>query len=279
VAEGEGTTIDGGPSADRAGSPFRSAIDRDRSRPPSLCRFLAVETADGSYQAAGGTIDPDNRCVALGDPVPQSAGQQELVCLTSAHETCPRFLRGVLLAAAPPAAPAREPISRAVLGASLVLAASIAASFGFLAVRGGFDLPAGSSPVLVADVESAAPSLPPAATPTLAPTAMPTPTATPTPTASPSPSTTPEATPTLTPAPTATPTPSPTPAPSSDRYAVLTACPSTPDCWIYVIRAGDNLTSIAHWFGVPYERMIAMNPDLRLPIHAGDKLRIPTPTR
>jgi hypothetical protein len=46
-----------------------------------------------------------------------------------------------------------------------------------------------------------------------------------------------------------------------------------------VIRAGDNLTSIAHWFGVSYSRMLAMNPDLRVPIHAGDKLLIPTPTR
>jgi hypothetical protein len=82
-----------------------------------------------------------------------------------------------------------------------------------------------------------------------------------------------------TPTPTPNPTPTPTPQGSSDRYAVLTKCPSTPDCWIYVIRAGDNLTSIAHWFGVSYSRMLAMNPDLRVPIHAGDKLLIPTPTR
>jgi LysM repeat protein len=60
---------------------------------------------------------------------------------------------------------------------------------------------------------------------------------------------------------------------------VLTKCPSTPDCWIYVIRAGDNLTSIANWFGVSFDRVIAMNPGLSRPIHAGDQLRIPTPTR
>jgi hypothetical protein len=46
-----------------------------------------------------------------------------------------------------------------------------------------------------------------------------------------------------------------------------------------VIRAGDNLTSIANWFGVDFDEMIAMNPNLRRPIHTGDKLRIPTPTR
>jgi hypothetical protein len=60
---------------------------------------------------------------------------------------------------------------------------------------------------------------------------------------------------------------------------VLTKCPGTSDCWIYVIRSGDNLVSIAHWFGVDYDRMRAMNPRLRVPIHAGDQLRIPTPTR
>jgi len=46
-----------------------------------------------------------------------------------------------------------------------------------------------------------------------------------------------------------------------------------------VIRAGDNLESIAHWFGVSYSRVLAMNPNLRIPIQPGDKLRIPTPTR
>jgi hypothetical protein len=71
----------------------------------------------------------------------------------------------------------------------------------------------------------------------------------------------------------------PTPKPSSDRYAVLTACPSTPNCWVYVIRSGDNLVSIANWFGVSYARVRSMNPNLRIPIHTGDHLRIPTPTR
>jgi LysM repeat protein len=46
-----------------------------------------------------------------------------------------------------------------------------------------------------------------------------------------------------------------------------------------VIRSGDNLESIAHWFGVSYSEMLAMNPNLRIPIQPGDQLRIPTPTR
>lgn len=280
MAESEGTAADGRLSAERASSPFRSAGDLDHGPPPVTCRFLAVELPDGSFWLAGSAVDPANRCMAVGEPLPQSGRQQELVCLTSAHETCPRFLRGILLAAAPPAPPARQPISPAVIGASLVLAASLAASFGFLAVRGGFDLPAAPSPLLVADQRSAAPSAvqvpAPTAPATPAPTLGPSPTAAPTP----SPTVAPAVTPT--PEPTQGPTPpaaTPTPGPSSDRYAVLTACPTTPDCWIYVIRAGDNLTSIAHWFGVSYDRMIGLNPNLRLPIHAGDELRIPTPTR
>jgi len=60
---------------------------------------------------------------------------------------------------------------------------------------------------------------------------------------------------------------------------VLTPCPSAPNCWVYVIRSGDNLVSIANWFGVDYDRMRAMNPNLRVPIHTGDRLHIPTPTR
>ena len=173
--------------------------------------------------------------------------------------------------------PAREPVSRAVIGAAFVLAAALATSFGFLAVRGGFNLALPTaSPALVADVASPLPS----PSPTIAPTATPTQVASPSP--SPEPSPPPSPSPSASPPPTATPppaTPKPTPAATSDRFAVLTKCPSTPDCWIYVIRAGDNLQSIAHWFGVSYDRMIAMNPNLRVPIHPGDHLRIPTPTR
>jgi LysM repeat protein len=85
--------------------------------------------------------------------------------------------------------------------------------------------------------------------------------------------------PTATPVPTST--PATTPVPTSDRFALLTACPSTPNCWIYVIRSGDNLRSIANYFGVSYNRILQMNPSITDPttIHAGQKLRIPTPTR
>jgi hypothetical protein len=272
MAEGELRASDDAPLVEPAHALFRAGPERDPHDTASACRFLVLETPDGSLTPAEGGVDPANRCVALGDPIPQSSQQQELVCLAAAHANCPRFLRGVLAAREPAPAPARQPTSPAVIGAALVLAAALAMSFGFLAVRGGFSVPLGSpTPAPIAVAPSPSPAVP---SPTLAPT--------PTPVASvaatPEPSVSPPPTPT--PTPTASPTPArATPQPSSDRYALLTACPSQPDCWIYVIRSGDNLHSIANWFGVSYDRMIAMNPNLATPIHAGDHLRIPTPTR
>lgn len=276
MAEGEGTVSEEGLLGERTSGPFRSGADADADRPQSICRFLALKTADGALEPAV-RLDTANRCVAIGEPLAQSGRQQELLCLAAAHVNCPRYLRGILIEMTPSPPPAREPVSRAVIGAAFVLAAALATSFGFLAVRGGFNLALPTaSPALVADVASPLPS----PGPTIAPTATPTQVASPSP--SPEPSRPPSPSPSASPPPTATPppaTPKPTPAATSDRFAVLTKCPSTPDCWIYVIRAGDNLQSIAHWFGVSYDRMIAMNPNLRVPIHPGDHLRIPTPTR
>ncbi|MBA2380934.1 MAG: LysM peptidoglycan-binding domain-containing protein [Chloroflexi bacterium] len=268
----------------RVAGPFRSTPADGGEAIRVVCPFLALELADGQFGPAEGE-DGINRCIAIGEPIPQSSRQQQFVCLTGAHVNCPRFLRGVLVAGMPALAPApaKEPISPAVVGAGLVLAAALAASFGFLAIRGGFGLSLPSSgPDQAAAVVSAGvagPSVAPALS--VAPSPGPVPTATLGLTvphrSSPSPSPSPTSSPT--PLPTATPAPTPTPRPTSDRYALLTKCPSTNDCWIYVIRSGDNLRSIANYFGVSYDRMIAMNPGMRTPIHAGDRLRIPTPTR
>lgn len=278
MAEGEGRVGDDRSRVDEGRGLFRPGPPRDLADAGSVCRFLERETPDGRLEPALGGVDAANRCVAVAEPVPQSARQQELVCLVAAHVNCPRYLRGLLVAGTPvPPAP-REPVSPAVIGATLVLAAALAASVGFLAVRGGFNLPgATSTPVLVAAGPSPSPSRIPTVTIAPAPSAAPTPSPTPAPT--PSPSATPSPTPTPTPPPTPSPTPTPKPTATSDRYALLTKCPSQSDCWIYVVRSGDNLQSIANWFGVSYDRILAMNPGLRLPIHPGDKLKIPTPTR
>jgi len=65
------------------------------------------------------------------------------------------------------------------------------------------------------------------------------------------------------------------------RYAVLVACPGTKNCWIYTVRSGDNFRSIVNWFGVPYDTVLRMNPQIGNPtnIRAGDKIRMPPPTR
>ncbi|MEO5940359.1 MAG: LysM peptidoglycan-binding domain-containing protein [Candidatus Limnocylindrales bacterium] len=276
MAEGDGAVDGDGAPAERVRSPFQAGPLRDSTDVASVCRFLALETGQDVLEPARSGIDTAHRCVAIGDPVAQSARQQELVCLTAAHANCPRFLRGLLAAGPPLPVPPRQAMSPAVIGSVLVLAATLAMSFGFLAIRGGFTVPLASrSPAQIA-VATASPS--PAPSPTAPPT--------PSPTATPSPSPTPSASPTLGPSPLVTPaaTPTvsarpPTPRPSSDRFALLTACPGQSDCWIYVIRSGDNLQSIANYFGVSFDRMMAMNPNLRTPIHAGDQLKIPTPTR
>jgi LysM repeat protein len=287
VAEGDWSATEGGPeTADLIGDddlsptlPWRSGSAAiDPGPPPDVCRFLATEAGDGSFGPASQEVDERHRCIALGDGAPQSARQQQLVCLTGAHRNCPRYLRGVLLEDAPPPPRAREQVSRAVIAAALILVAAIAASFGFLAVRGGLTVALASpSPGSSQIALLPAASITPVATPSPAATPVPTPSVT----ASPSPS--PVASPSPSPSPTPVVTPPPataTPQPSSDRYAVLSPCPSTPDCWIYTVRAGDNLVSIAHWFGVPLDTVYAMNPWARTTgLRAGQELRLPPPTR
>ena len=257
-----------------------------RSPKPDTCPFLRTIDASGSATPPIEAADGANRCVAVGEPAPQSSRQQQLVCLTSGHNNCPRYLRGALVAAdSLAAAPPRKTPSTPVIASALLLIAAASMSVGFLLVRGSFDLPVtspGASQFAIAPTASPQPtpstaaSAPaPSALPTTDPTAPASPPATPATTAPPATATPPAATP-------ASPTSPPsTPVPSSDRYALLEPCPAAPNCWVYTVRPGDNLVSIVNYFGVPYDTVLDMNPQVGDPttIRAGDEIRMPPPTR
>jgi len=240
---------------------------------PWVCPFLHAD-ARGSLTDAIRWPDEANRCTALGDAAPQSLRQQEYACLASAHVNCPRFVRGVHLMAEPraPATGAGLRLTPAVIAALVVLAASFALSVGFVVANGGMNLPAvptGSPEAAVASIGAG-----PSASPASSPSPRPEPTPNPSPAASVEAAT---ATPTV--APTAPPA-SPSARPSSDRYALLEPCPDAPDCWVYTVREGDNLVSIAGYFGVPFETVTERNPWTETTqLVAGQELRLPPPTR
>ncbi len=248
-----------------------------RSDDPEICPFLRAAADDAERLVAPiEKPDPANRCAALREAVPQSLRQQELVCLASGHINCPRYLRGAVVIAEAPAAPVRagRAVSPAVIGSVLVLVMAASASLAFVMARGGLELP-----VAVRASPSASQGAVAQASATPAPTTAPTPIPTATPSSAPTPS--PSPTPPPTPTPTATPTAKATarPAPTSDRYAVLRACPDTPRCWIYRVRAGDNIYSIANWFGISEASIYDRNPFVRNGLRPGQDLRLPPPTR
>lgn len=243
---------------------------------PQVCPFLRAVHAG---RLADPLLWPDseNACTALGEAAPQSLRQQEYACLASAHVNCPRFVRGVHLMVETAPAPT-EPglrLSPAIVGALLVLAASFALSVGFVVANGGMELPTAPSASPQAGIGSSTPSpsapavasLEPSPPPTIAPSAA----------ASVGSAT---AAPTIAPTATATASPRPTPSPSSDRYALLEPCGDEPDCWVYTVRSGDNLVSIANYFGVPFDAVVERNPWTETTqLVAGQELRLPPPTR
>jgi hypothetical protein len=270
--------------------------------PPGACHYLQL---DGVRQAS---------CLALAPVIALAPRQVELVCLGSAHVDCPRFVRAGGEEAMPVApseladnvrdeevveavpavvdvqpASSRVEVPSARLGATVgslrirpqarrattprpalliatgTLGAAVVLALAFAAFRGGLNpsfggAPAGSALAAATPVASAAhgvPSATPAASGAVSPAS-----GTPTASMTGSPSTS-----------------SPSPAVSPDRLALLTPCPGLPDCYQYKIRRHDNLRGIASFFGIPYQTVLDLNPQIENPslIHVGQVVILPPP--
>ena len=205
-----------------------------------------------------------NRCAALHEAVPQSLRQQELVCLTAGHVNCPRYLRGAAGRGrgAGPRRPVSAALTPAISVALVILVLSFGASVGFVVANGGLTLPIGQRSRPIGSPSSTAAAVAPTASPPVAATPRASVAVSPTARVT-------DAAPDVRrsshaaarrPWPTPKPASTPKPKPSSSRYALLKPCPSKPDCWIYTIRSGDNLFSIANYFGVPLERVTSTEP-------------------
>jgi hypothetical protein len=264
------------------GDPLRAAAAAESMRPAAdtpICQFLRSINPDGSLDDPQSVAVSNHRCAAFGDPLPLSLRQQELVCLQRVHVSCPRYLRGTVLAnEAALASPQEEERGRPGIIALAALALVVVAIvilvtgpvLGILPFGGASATP---SPIIV--VVSPTPGA------TTEATAVPTATATATATARP----------TATTATTATPAASPTwpPGATASRMNLLTPCPDGQNCYIYVVRGPgqngsqvtDTLSGIANFFGVKVDAIVALNPGLSRTsvLTAGQELKIPPPTR
>ena len=280
-------TVDGTPTASLPWLQARSPDDR-------ICPFLRAVAADDHLGFPVESPDAANRCASMHEAVPQSLRQQELVCLTANHVNCPRYLRGAASSAVPlteAVAPRVRPkavMTPAISAALIILALSFGASVAFGLANGGLALPSKAAVVTQAPSASSVavgPSVRPSLEVTASPSPAPTASLTPSPSASAaaSPSSSPSASPSTAPTPSASAVASgPTPSPSavSARTKLLTPCPNKPDCWIYTVRSGDNLFSIAKYFGVPLSTVRRLNPWTKTEsLRAGKKLILPNPTR
>jgi len=310
VGPGPGGLIGGGQSADASFGPgnrvysegtgpgdaidmttrYGAWADKGQSGSgPLRCHFLRSVGPDGRLADAQKTAVPTHRCAAYGDPLPLSLRQQELVCLQRVHVSCPRYVRGTVLANENEAEP--EPQTHrsggvpllAIIGAGLVVLSIIFVAGGLLGIG---PLGGGSGHPGVAN-----------ASPTATASPTPTPQVTASPAASSSATATVSATPTTahsaTPKPTATPaaTSSWPPGATASRMNLVVACTGQANCYVYTVRGpgpapsgngtkvGDILINIEKFFGVSDAQVRALNPTLGSTIHPGDKLKIPPPTR
>jgi len=224
---------------------------------------------------------PMHRCAALGNPLPLSLRQQELVCLQRVHLSCPRYVHSTLLAGEKHPGPAPEERQSAtvslmtLVGVGLVILAVgvfLTAFLGLPPLGGGS--PATHSPVAAAPgsrtpasmagptadhAPGSAPSALAAAVTTAAPAARPTPTLAPTPASA----------------------HSWPPGATASRMSRVVPCAGQPGCYVYTVGQGDRLSFIADFFGVDINAIWQMNAWLggSANIRVGDKLQIPPPTR
>ncbi|HEX7492053.1 MAG TPA: hypothetical protein VF337_10165 [Candidatus Limnocylindrales bacterium] len=263
---------------------------------PMRCHFLRSVGPDGRLAEAQRTAVPTHRCAAFGDPLPLSLRQQELVCLQRVHVSCPRYVRGTLLANEnQPQTDAEENRGGGVplwtiAGVVLVILSIVVlttALMGLPPFGSGAAAPASHIAGASASASSATAVGTPTAVVRVTLTITAPPTATPEPTAPPS--STPQVTPTAVPAPSSTWPPGAT----ASRMDLLVPCTGQSDCWIYTVRGAgpppdgngsavaDTLAGIVSYFGVNVTTVRQMNLWLNggSAIQSGDKLKIPTPTK
>jgi len=219
---------------------------------PMRCHFLRSVGPDGRLADAQDTAVPTHRCAAFGDPLPLSLRQQELVCLQRVHVSCPRYVRGTLLANEGTASASAEDKKAGFPLMTVAAVVLVIAALGILLAGPIFGvLPFGgaSKPTHVAAVVSPSPSV------------------------------------TATPAPTS----SWPPGATASRMSLVVPCSDQASCYVYTVRGAgqngsgvaDTLPNIASFFGVDLAKIHQMNPSLGSSdvINPGDKLKIPPPTR
>ena len=257
---------------------------------PLRCHFLRSVGPDGRLIEAQMAAVPTHRCAAFGDPLPLSLRQQELVCLQRVHVSCPRYVRGTLLANESPSSQVNEgPRKRlpilSIVGVGLVVLALVVVASSMLGLLPPF---AGGTTGPTSAYIATQPPASPSATATVATTASLEPSASLS--VPPSPTLEPTASlgPTLAPTPVATPWP---PGATASRMNLLVPCTGQANCYVYTVRGSgpppggngssvpDSLANIATFFGVSLNEINTMNPWAGSGINAGDKLKIPPPTR
>ena len=251
---------------------------------PIRCKFLRAIGPDGKLSDPGNEAVPTHRCAAFGDPLPLSLRQQELVCLQRVHVSCPRYMRGTLLAEEAHAGPVAEPKAKlgvpylTLAGLALLTLACVAGVLGVMGILPGTG--GGAAPT-TPGIAAASASPTPLVTASVEATASPVATNSPAPTAPP----------VVTAAPTATPVASATwpPGATADRMKLLTPCQNQANCYVYVVRGpgpsgngssvADTVPGIARYFGVSVQSIYNLNPWATSGIKPGDQLKIPPPTR